>query len=514
MKKFFKTLLIALFVIPCAFLFSACGKDDEPTYDRAANEANFDATMEVVADFGDNFTVTGTASTSGVFDSEQQASAQPSIPSSFGFKVDGSNIIVTDSGEDVAYIVNGIMYIPVDENQYTLADSMLPNFDEFDVSEDDMQAIKDYAFSTNAEAIKTNGNVVSITFDMAGYLNTVLATVSANREQPISTLIEAVIKNVTGATVEMDTVFDGLTEVTEGSIGDILTQIKTEYGVDLLPQVKLIYGLVSLSGDGETAPVWLESALSENIDYAYLPQFMPEMVDEIISAPISALLPEGFPGFATIKEMFNQVTLIDIVMSSVEEFETFEPGTPEYAAARVEVSNMIATGLSQIRFNALSFTAGFEVVDNEFTGLDLTFNLNLAVQGMPIVGAATISLDFSDIGETEVALPTFDAETRLGGAAAYFIETDLTDDVVISGIDSATFALIAGNDGMNVDGLVTITKASDGTYTITIAQELLEDLATQENTANAFNVIAMNETETAALNMMFFVQFVEAPTAE
>ena len=93
MKKFIKTLLVALFVIPCALFFSACGNDDENTYDRAANEAKFDSSMEVVSELGSNFTVTATATTTGIFDTEQQF-YESSIPSTFSIKFDDGNLAI------------------------------------------------------------------------------------------------------------------------------------------------------------------------------------------------------------------------------------------------------------------------------------------------------------------------------------------------------------------------------------------------------------------------------------
>ena len=64
MKKFLRTLLLIVAIVPCAILFAACGIEK---YDRAKSEASFKSAVDKLENLGGNYTAETTKTASGMF---------------------------------------------------------------------------------------------------------------------------------------------------------------------------------------------------------------------------------------------------------------------------------------------------------------------------------------------------------------------------------------------------------------------------------------------------------------
>ena len=545
MKKFFKSLMLGLAVVPCAFLFAACGPEDPkdpPVSQKEMNIAALNSAMDKVELVGDNYTQTMSTNSTGIFDSDNGAS-QTAVTGDNGIttiaKFDGSNFAQEIAGQKVYYI-DGVLYVEtpseeegtapvttVDPVNYTAIEIAMPGvgMGVTDLTEI-LAGLKDFAYTTNENAIVATSNDVTITIEFADLLNTILDVVSENANSSLETLINELISELTDSEATVDTILADIEEWAND------TTVEDVVGEENIDEIKVLAGTVVAYVDLMNAmeeqeptitmtPVGGEDGMAFNSEIVTMVlgtinTVSSMTIEEIIDMLETEMdLPEGSDIYDVVAEVLESNTIASIITDMTAE-EELEPA--EYAIEVARNAAMVSGLLDSVTLNKVTATAKLNLVNNAFSSLDLVFALDadVAVEegtNMDIVGALEACFELSAVGTTEVALPANvvynGVESCLVKLSEEIAEGDDAGKIIITGVESKILDLIAPNGFETEESAVVVTRAAGATtYTITLSADTVTVLETN-------NVLMVNYSNTDGDALVFnFIVDAEIPAAD
>lgn len=539
MKKFFKSLMLGLAIIPMAFLFAACGKDPEPPkYDKEANVKALNSAIEKVEAVGDNYTQTMTTNSTGVFDSNNGSPTPTAVTGDNGItavsKFDGGNFVQEIAGQKIYYI-DGVMYVgmPGESSDTETTFGAMEIDMPFGTSATDLAhvlaGLKDFAFTTNKEAVVATDNNVTITIELANLLNIILDVASENTGSSLETLVNELIDELIGDETTVDTILADIEEwANETTVEDVV-------GEENLAEIKILAGTVIAYVDlmqsmSEGEPTITLTPVGDDV-MAFNSEFVTTVfgvinsissltIDEIIGElELMLELPEG----TDIYDFINDILEDNSVASIVTDMQlTEEVDEQTYNTLVFRNSQMISGYLDAVTLNKVTAIAKLNLVNNTFDSIDLVFDLDADVaiaegSNMDIVGKLEACFELSQVGTTEIELPADAVITGLDSVLVKLSdEVEEGDDagkIIVTGVESKIFDVIAPNGFTTDEDAVVVTKvagsvAGEYTYTITLSTAAVDALA--EN-----NVLMVKYTNADGDHLMFNVIVdVEIPEEE
>lgn len=497
MKKLFRIFVLLFAFVPCALLLTACGGDE---YDRAKNETNFKSAVEKTSTLGENFTITTSSTQSGVFADEVEPMAEDE--GSTTIKMDNGNYFI-ESEEQTTYTIDGVSYVMNSDGSITATNaegSSLMSFDMSGISDETLQGFIDYAFSTDDEAIKTNGSSVSININFSKYLNDFITVVRETEASENDTLADVINNYLARYEITLPTIGESdavtgqgqienfLDEMDNLTVQEICDYVETNMSVDVVSTIKVAMATTYIFSDAEFTSSQ-HTSTSEAIQYA-IADFDFDMLNEMLALELSDMVemlaqtinPEIDFGtdscFGYVKDFLTSNSLSYLLAK-----ESTASGEPTLVEI-LETKEMINIMASYIKFNKLNLTLSLTTEGEQFTGADIAFAVEITMLGEKIEGSTSFSFEFSEIGSTVVALPSITQSTIVDVATMFIIDSSmvLNGEITLSNISDNVLSTFFA-DGIEIksdDGtttLVTITKnSSANNFTIALSDEVIAEL--------------------------------------
>lgn len=496
MKKFLRTFMLLFMLVPFALLATACGDKEDP-YDKEANVEAYNEAVNVLETSltGNNYTQRTTIALSQTLQELIESSSGDafSMPNTT-LKYDNGNIYMLTENMAEVYLI-GDQYIEREydeENsewgEYSTTNSFMIGMATGTLQSMDFDMLRDFAFKFDEKAINTsvsNGTqTVSVRINLGTLLQKVMNNLKVNKNRPMINVINQLIADLYSPEVTVEKIVTAMkTRVTaDTTLGDILEMVETSTGYDLGTMLESTIETIKQS---MAAAMYSEtitsSGLHTGINFGSLSTedeslAMLDMVGMMMDVPLFEILEVDATTFETKLDALlaslqdEDNTIINMLVGMMLQNDTTESLTPEMALENVE---SIFTLFDALVFRDLSVVLKINTNEEVLQGWSMDLNADIGFVGVAggMALSATINNVYSDIGTTEVALPSSIQVSN----ASYVIEVNaslledlLTEDLVISDVD---FAYL--EDFTLQTNLTDMVVYNSETKTLTIANEVV-----------------------------------------
>ena len=437
-KNKFLVLLLAIVLLPCVFIFSACSKDNDPP--KAGDPATINANtlqtqLNKLSSYTSNLSYEYTATMqdfeNGVGGVAQSVSDSQTAPATV--KVNGEDMVSIGSYEESTYyqyIIDGIMYDIHDDidDEYDYA--------EFSASDASTSLAGNGAYGVLMELDtilsmlissaqgtenyslvygENSDKIMTITGATANELNAVVDFFLANKDVNLATMINNLVEGLTGEEFDVVSVINAIKGMITADLtfADLIQSISLAANVDLM---SMLPELETTINTFLTMPVEydINESIAEERNYgnvwAGTVEGLPPIdLDTMIYANVLDVIGLEKADFdATVSEIITTyltneyVTLSALIQSQMENPEDFAMIEGMLQALNVERSNFIVT----IEFNKNDAIKAIEVA------FDGQIKLAMDEQNYSLYTIdASARMNLTNVGNTTIALPsntTFD----------------------------------------------------------------------------------------------------------
>lgn len=422
MKGIIKNLVVAILLIPFAFIFSACVKKEE--YDKQANVDSFTNAVEELMSIGDNYTQTVSFN---IDDDSKELLAEMGMDfeeiSGFVYKKDGSDYSVSVGSDTYMYYLDGVSYLYEDEGYFVDYITSYTGYEiqiqYLDISNYDLNALKDLAFRLNDKAITiTNtptGKNISIKLDVDTAYNKLIDNIDKNLNRPLHVAVDKFLSDFIGNISSVELITELKQLLTEDTTYEqVIKFIEEKFKVDLTSYIQTVFTEYSEAGSygdytySEYGYGFLKfNYENSGFDYETVKglkcleqlELTKQEVDEALDMAIDAL---------------NNKTLKDVIISLImEESDYFESGYNE-ETTKEDAEKIWTDTYKQIKSIDLSgtyiqidlITDDNGKIEGYAVKIDVTYSQTSAGKTVTVKFAGEISCSYSKIGTTSIKLPT------------------------------------------------------------------------------------------------------------
>ena len=448
-KKIVSFLIAFCMILPACFMLIACGKDDDKDNNQESGDnstvvttpTNKEIYDDIVDDLDDLFeNVTLMISPSYTYTAHTVTDSMRGASKTDGKGLGQISYRIDDNNIELYYPTIGEKAYIIDENMYTYnsseqiwsfqgfygddkVDTNIEAIQEFELA-DFIEDIGDIAVHFDEDAIYINDNdantkYVYATLDIASRINALQNNYKANHDKELYKFINALLSDFAQKEVNIYESISNFVATIDNdtTVDDLLNYLSSETGVEVPDIIENINDV-------------LDFMSGKDLFYDIQEKYKNENPDRVLTGTMQlgelSLIAEEFElneevrGFKLLS-YFNEIDGASITSSDIQEYVDYVLNNTEnsldnlldYTDMTEEDRELLDTIMNDLEVNTLDFIVELRVdkQTNAFKQINFGVNANARLldeqgDGFEIEAKVDISMEVSNIGSTEVELPS------------------------------------------------------------------------------------------------------------